>query len=264
MVWSGTKTWDMQEERLRKAATGFPALEKVIPRILELWKLRDKYSPAGSLEDSTQLTTFDRQIMKINDEVKTYIEGQQGLTTDQKQQLTNWYGVMPAELRKKWAQGLQEEIARFTTGVQWLTHQMEMAILVLPLSVRQEGKQYKHFWQEAQRIREEYDELLDTSSLAINDLYTEGEMSPAPDEPLRKTRFDDMEKMRKALDGLRESYFKNADYGHSLWSLRLLIFASIVSVASVTIAILGYLKEDKVYLNTTSPIQVEVQRKQAP
>lgn len=263
MVWS-EELLQKKENELRRNAQGLPALEKVIPRVLELVRLRNKYFPEGSLKNLEEIRSLEKEIYKMDDEVRKYIDAQTDITPQQKQKLINWYGIMPAEFRKRWAQGLQEEIGRFTTSVQWFTHQMEMAILVLPLSVREEARQYKHFWQEAQRIREEYDELLDASSLAINGLYTEGEMSPAPDEPLRKTRFDDMEKMRKALDGLRESYFKNADYGHSLWSLRLLIFASIVSAASVAIAILGYFKEDKVYLNTTSPIQVEVQRKQTP
>ncbi len=262
MVWS-EELLQKKEKELRRDAQGFPALEKVIPRIMELLRLRNTF-PTGSLKSLAEVLALEKEIIKMDDEVKTYIEGQKGITPEQKSKLRSWYGVMPAEFRKRWADGLQEEIGRFTTSVRWLTHQMEMAILVLPLSVREEGKEYKHFWQEAKRIREEYDELLDASSLAINDLYTEGEMSPAPDEPLRRTRFSNMESMRKALEALRESYFKNADYGHSLWSLRLLIFASVVSVASAVISVLSYLKEEKVYLNTPSPIQVEVQRKQAP
>ena len=262
MVWS-EQLLQKKEGELRQDAKDFPALEKVMPRIMELLRLRNKY-PAGSLKNLDEVRALERLIYKMDDEVKNYIEGQKGITAEQKLKLKNWYGVMPAEFRKRWADGLREEIARFTTGVQWLTHQMEMAILVLPLSVREEASGFRRFWKEAQIIRERYEELVEASSLAINELYTEGEMSPAPDESLRRTRFDHMEKMRKALEALRESYFKNADFGNSLWSLRLLVFASVLSVASAAVAILSYVKEDKVYLNTTSPIQVEVQRKQSP
>jgi len=263
MVWS-EEILQRKERELHRDAQDFPALEKVIPRILELMRLRNKYSPAGSLKNLAEIRALEKEIYRMDSEVREYIEGQKDITWEQKQKLTNWYGIMPAEFRKKWAQGIQEEIGRFRTGVLRLAIQMETAILVLPLSVRKEGEQYRYFWKEATQIREKYEELVDASSLAINSLYSEGEMSPAPDDSLRRTRFEDMEKMRKALDALRESYFKNADYGHSLWSLRLLIFASIISITSVIIATLAYLKEDKVYLNTTSPIQVEVQRRQDP
>lgn len=259
MVWTGTKTWDMQEESLRKAAEGLPSLEKVIPKILHLWRMRDEYSPSGSLKNLSEINTLQKQISFLNDEIKFYIEKQTDLNYEQKEVLKNWYGVMPSELRKKWAQGMQEEIMRFSTRVKLLTHEMDSARLVLPSSVWSEGRQYKRFRKEASSLRNYYDkELSSAASFAKTELYTTGNMFPPPDEILQECYMTHITKMSNALDALRESYFKHSDYAHSvrtLWLLALTVFTSLISIG---MGYMAYTKRQEVFLKTDVPIQVQV------